>query len=138
MQNTPEARRNFLLRYAESNTDWFDILFRNSLTQEYSLSISGGTDKSQSFFSTSYYNDNGWTIADKVNRYTLNFRNNYTFNDKLSVGFITLGLCVNKELPGTVSRTSNAVFGQFTREFDINPFSYALNTNRALTAYDSA
>lgn len=38
--------------------------------------------------------------------------------------------------PGTLARTSNPVFGQFDREFDINPFSYALNSNRALTAYD--
>ena len=29
--NTPEARRNFLLRYAKANTDWFDVLFHNSL-----------------------------------------------------------------------------------------------------------
>ena len=56
----------FLKRYALANTDWFDLLFRNSLTQEHSLSISSGTDKSQSFFSTSFYNDGGWTVADKV------------------------------------------------------------------------
>ena len=137
LQNTPEAKRNFLLRYAKANTDWFDILFNNSLIQEYSLSVSGGTEKSQSFFSTSYYHDNGWTIADKVNRYTLNFRNNYTFNDKLSVGFMTVGSVRQQRAPGTLSRTSNPVSGQFDRDFDINPFSYALNTNRALTAYDS-
>lgn len=50
LQNTPEAKKAFLLRYARANTDWFDILFRNSLTQEHSLSISSGTDRSQSFF----------------------------------------------------------------------------------------
>ena len=94
------GKRDFFLRYAEANTDWFDILFHNSLIQEYSLSVSGGTDKSQSFFSTSFYHDDGWSIADKVNRYTLNFRNNYTFNDKLSVGFMTVALCANKKLPG--------------------------------------
>ncbi|HEX8356547.1 MAG TPA: carboxypeptidase-like regulatory domain-containing protein, partial [Segetibacter sp.] len=62
--NTPAGRREFLLRYAGTNTDWFKVLFRNSLAQEHSISISSGTEKSQSFFSTSYYNDNGWTIAD--------------------------------------------------------------------------
>lgn len=137
LQNTPEAKKNFLLRYARANTDWFDVLFRNSLIQEHSLSISSGTDRSQSFFSTSFYHDNGWTIADKVNRYTLNFRNNYTFNDKLSVGFMTVGSVRQQKAPGSLSRTSNPVSGQFDRDFDINPFSYALNTNRALTAYDS-
>ncbi len=134
--NTLEGRKNYLLRYANANTNWFDILFRNSLTQEHSLSISAGTDKSQSFFSTSYYNDNGWTIADNVKRYTLNFRNNYNFNDKLSAGFITTGSVRQQRAPGTLKRTNNVVSGQYDREFDINPFSYALNTSRALTAYD--
>ena len=136
LQNTPEARRAFLLRYANANTDWFDILFRNSLTQEHSLSLSTGTDKSQSFFSTSFFSDNGWTIADNVKRYTLNFRNNYTFSDKLTTGFLTVGSVRQQQAPGTLSRTSNPVSGQFDRDFDINPFSYALNTNRAMTAYD--
>ncbi|HEV8286768.1 MAG TPA: SusC/RagA family TonB-linked outer membrane protein [Chitinophagaceae bacterium] len=137
LQNTPEAKRNFLLRYANANTDWFDILFRNSLTQEHSLSVSAGTDKSQSFFSTSFYYDNGWTIADNVKRYTLNFRHNYTFTDKLSAGFMTVGSVRQQRAPGTLNRISNPVSGQFDRDFDINPFSYALNTNRALTAYDT-
>ncbi|WP_276503007.1 SusC/RagA family TonB-linked outer membrane protein [Terrimonas pollutisoli] len=136
LENTPEARKEFLLRYARANTDWFDLLFRNSLTQEHSLSISAGTEKSQSFFSTSFYHDNGWTIADNVKRYTLNFRNNYNFNDRLSAGFLTVGSVRQQRAPGTLNRTSNPVSGQFDREFDINPFSYALNTNRALTAYD--
>jgi TonB-linked SusC/RagA family outer membrane protein len=134
--NTQEAKRNYLLRYAKANTDWFDILFRQSFIQEHSLSISSGTDKLQSFFSTSFYNDDGWTVADKVKRYTLNFRNNYTINDKFTVGFLTTGSYRQQQAPGTVSRNANVVSGGFERNFDINPFSYSLNTNRTLTAYD--
>lgn len=33
LENTPEAKRNFLMRYARANTDWFKVLFRNSLQQ---------------------------------------------------------------------------------------------------------
>ena len=134
--NTAEAKAAFLKRYATANTDWFDVLFRNSLTQEHSISISTGTDKSQTFFSTSFYNDNGWTIADNVKRYTVNFRNNYAFSDKLSVGFMTVGSVRQQEAPGSLARVSNPVSGQFDRDFDINPFSYALNTSRTLTVYD--
>lgn len=136
LQNTTEARNTFLKKYALENTDWFDILFRNSLIQEHSLSVSGGTEKSQSFFSGSFYNDNGWTIADNVKRYTLNFRNNYNFSDKLSAGFQTVGSVRQQRAPGSLTRQSNPVTGQFDRDFDINPFSYALNTSRAITAYD--
>ena len=136
IQNTPEAKRDYLLRYAKANTDWFDILFRQSFVQEHSLSISSGTDKLQSFFSTSFYNDNGWTVADNVKRYTLNFRNNYNISDKLNVGFLTTASYRQQQAPGTVSRNANVVTGGFERDFDINPFSFALNTNRTLTAYD--
>ena len=136
LMNTTEAKAAFLKRYALANTDWFDILFRNSLVQEHSLSISAGTEKSQSFFSTSFYSDNGWTIADDVKRYTLNFRNNYNFSDKLTAGFMTVGSVRQQKAPGALSRVSNPVSGQFDRDFDINPFSYALNSSRTLTAYD--
>lgn len=136
LMNTTEAKAAFLKQYAVANTDWFDVLFKNSLTQEHSISISTGTDKSQTFFSTSFYSDNGWTLADKVKRYTLNFRNNYNFNDKLSVGFMTVGSVRQQKAPGTLGRVSNPVTGQFDRDFDINPFSYALNSSRTLTPYD--
>lgn len=136
--NTPEAKKAFLMRYATANTDWFDVLFKQSLIQEHSLSVSTGNEKTQSFFSTSFYNDNGWTVADNVKRYTLNFRNNYNFSDKLSAGFITTGSYRQQEAPGTISRVPNPVEGSFRRDFDINPFSYALNTSRTLTAYDTA
>jgi TonB-linked SusC/RagA family outer membrane protein len=136
LENTPEARRAFLLRYAKANTDWFDILFRNSFIQEHSLSIQYGSDKSQSYFSTSFLGDNGWTIGDKVKRYTLNFRNNYKFSDKVSGGFSTLGSVRQQRAPGALARRSNPVEGRYDRDFDINPFSYSLNTSRAVTAYD--
>lgn len=134
--NTPEARKAFLMRYAKANTDWFDILFRNNFIQEHSLSISTGSEKSQSYFSTSYYGDNGWTIGDKVNRYTVNYRNNYKFSDRLTTGFSTLGSVRQQRAPGALTRSSNPVEGKYDRDFDINPFSYSLNTSRTLTAYD--
>lgn len=134
--NTPEAKRDFLLRYAKVNTDWFDVLFKQNFIQEHSVSVSFGTDKSQSYVSTSYLDDNGWTIADKVKRYTLNFKNNYQLSDKISLGLLTLASVRRQDAPGSLSRRSNPVEGKFDRDFDINPFSYALNTSRTLTAYD--
>ncbi len=136
VENTPEARQAWLMSYANANTDWFDILFRNSLTQEHTLSVSTGTDKSQSYFSTSFYNDNGWTLADNVKRYTVNVRNNYNVSDKLSLGFLVNGSIRQQRAPGTEDRKANPVEGRYSRDFDINPFSYSLNTSRLLTAYE--
>lgn len=136
LENTPEARRQFLTRYANANTDWFDILFRNSLQQEHSISVSGGSNYSRSYLSLSFMNDEGWSVADKVKRYTANFRNDFTLSKKLKIGFQLVGSLRDQRTPGTFSRRSNTVEGTYDRDFDINPFSYALNTSRALTCYD--
>ena len=136
LANTPEARAAYLMQYQKVNTDWFDVLFRNSLTQEHSLSFSQGSEKAQSYFSSSFYNDQGWTIADKVKRYTANFRNTYNLSDKFTAGFKLAGSVRQQQAPGSISRISNPVEGSYARDFDINPFSYALNTSRVLTPYD--
>lgn len=136
LENTPTARRNFLSRFVNANTNWFDILFKNSLQQEHSISISGGSERSRSYVSLSFLNDNGWTIADKVNRYTANFRNDFNVSKKLKLGFQLIGSLRDQKAPGTLSRRTNTVEGTYDRDFDINPFSYALNTSRALTCYD--
>jgi len=136
LRNDAESRRAFLERYAYANTDWFDILFNNSFMQEHALSVSSGTEKSQLYVSTSYLNDNGWSKGDAVERFTGNMRATFTPNSRLSYGIITQGSIRNQRAPGTLGRVSNAVSGELSRDFDINPYSYALNTSRALTAFD--
>lgn len=91
LQNTPEAKAKFLQKYEMTNTDWFDELFTNNITQNHSVSLTGGNEKSNFYFSTSYYGDKGWSIADKVDRYTVNANASVKLNDKLKVGFITAG-----------------------------------------------
>ncbi|QPH38515.1 SusC/RagA family TonB-linked outer membrane protein [Pedobacter endophyticus] len=136
LANTPEARNAFLSRYATANTDWFDVLFKNSLMQEHAISVSSGTEKSQLYFSTSYLNDNGWAVGNNVERYTANVNAVFNLSEKLRINFITTGSIRNQSAPGTIGRVSNPVEGTYSRDFDINPFSYALNTSRTLTAFD--
>ncbi len=42
----------------------------------------------------------------------------------------------DQRTPGTLTRNSDPVYGQYSRDFDINPYSYALNTSRLMTAFD--
>ena len=136
VENTVEGRRAFLNNYVYSNTDWFDLLFKNSFMNDHSLNISGGADKSTYYFSTSYLKDNGWTIADNASRYTFNGRGSFQINDRLSFGVLGNGAIRDQRAPGTLNRASDAVYGTVSREFDINPFSYAMNTSRVVKAYD--
>ncbi|MHA4807461.1 SusC/RagA family TonB-linked outer membrane protein [Flavitalea flava] len=134
--NTAAGRQAWLMKYANVNTDWFNLLFKNSVTQQHTLSLTSGSEKAQSYFSTSFFTDPGWTVADKVKSYTLNFRQDYTLNNRLSFGFLVSGNLRQQQAAGTENRNSNPLVGAYSRDFDINPFSYALNISRTLPAYN--
>lgn len=137
LRNDFPSQKTYLQRYANANTDWFDVLFKNSLLQEHSLSVTSGTDKSKFYASTSFLNDNGWTIGDGVKRFTGNLRGTFKLSEKLTFELLTQGSVRDQIAPGTLGRNSNPVFGTYDRDFDINPFSYAINTSRVLTPYDA-
>lgn len=136
VENTPEGREAFLKRYVYQNTDWFDELFNNSFMQEHSSSFSNGNDRVQNYYSTSFLKDNGWASSNAVQRYTANIRGNYKLSDRLSVGLLTTGSIRDQRAPGTLGQDSNPVTGVVSRDFDINPFSYAMNTSRVIAPYD--
>jgi TonB-linked SusC/RagA family outer membrane protein len=136
LRNDISSRNGFLQRYANANTDWFDVLFKNSLLQEHSVSINSGTENFQTYASTSYLHDSGQTVGNSVDRFTGNFRINFKMSPKLSGELLANGSVRNQKAPGTLERTSDPVYGKFSRDFDINPYSYALNTSRTMTAFD--
>ena len=132
LMNT-EAARNAYLREAEyRNTDWFDLLFSNALSQNHSISLSSGTEKSQYYASISAMLDPGWTNQSSVNRYTANFNANFNIFKKLSFNMISSASYRKQKAPGTLSSDVDVVSGEVKRDFDINPYSYALNTSRVL------
>ncbi|MVZ66244.1 SusC/RagA family TonB-linked outer membrane protein [Sphingobacterium sp. DK4209] len=135
LRNDAPSRYEFLQRYGNANTDWFDLLFKNSLVHEHSLSVSSGTAKSQTYASTSYMDDSGFTQGNRAKRFTANLRNNFTINDKLKAEILFQGNIRDQKAPGTINRASDAVYGNYSRDFDINPYSYALNTSRIITPY---
>ena len=134
LANTDEARAAYLRDAEYRNTDWFDMLFSNAIMHNHSISASGGTDKSQYYASLSAMFDPGWTLQSKVQRYTLNLNTTYTINKHLSVNLIGNGSYRQQRAPGTLASDLDPVTGEVKRDFDINPYSYALNTSRALDA----
>ena len=53
-----------------TSTDWTKFVTQTALTQEHSLSASGGTDKMRVYGSFGYLNQDGTQIGQKYNRYT--------------------------------------------------------------------
>ena len=132
LANTDEARAAYLQAAEYRNTDWFDLLFNSSVQHNHSISISTGTDKSQTYASASVMADPGWTKASKVERYTGNINTLYNVSKKVSVNVISNASWRKQDAPGTLGSTIDAVNGEVKRDFDINPYSYAMNTSRAL------
>ena len=128
-----EASRNAYLRKAEyRNTDWFNTLFSNALQHNHSISMSSGNEKSQYYASISAMVDPGWSRQSSVNRYTANLNANYNIFKKLSFNMISSASYRQQRAPGTLSSDVDVVSGEVKRDFDINPYSYALNTSRVL------
>ena len=132
LANTPEAMYNYLREAEYRNTDWFDELFSNAISHNHSVSMSSGTEKAQYYTSFSVMNDPGWTKKSKVERYTANINALYNLSKKVSLNMIGLASYRRQEAPGTTNQSVDPVSGAVSRDFDINPYSYAINSSRTL------
>ena len=133
LENTEAARNKYLQAAEFRNTDWFDLLFSNSIQQNHSVSVAGGTDRSQSYFSMSLMDDPGqYVSASKVRRYTFNGNTSYEILKNLTAKLAAQGSFRNQEAPGSLNQSVDVVTGEVKRDFDINPFSFAMNTSRCL------
>ena len=133
-----EAAMNGYLRSAEyRNTDWFDELFSNAIMQNHSVSIAGGTEKGNFYTSLSFMNDPGWYISSDVRRYTFNANASYQISPTVRFTVLTSDSYRKQKAPGTLSQETDPVSGEVKRSFDINPYSYALNTSRTLDPHET-
>lgn len=66
---TPELRND--------NFDWFDLAKQNGFTQDYNISLQGGTDKIQSFLSLNLYDETGAVKGYDYTRYNFRFKTTY-------------------------------------------------------------
>lgn len=51
------------------NTDWYDLIMDDATTQNYQVSISGGTDATKVSFSLDYFDETGILIGDDFDRF---------------------------------------------------------------------
>ena len=137
LANTPEAKNAYLRAAEFRNTDWFAEIFNQTVMHNHSVSFSTGTDRARVYASLSVMQDPGWYKASSVSRFTGNMNASYdilpsTSKQKLTASIATMGSYRKQEAPGTISSQTDPISGAVSREFDINPFSYAMNTSRAM------
>ncbi|CAH8285379.1 TonB-linked SusC/RagA family outer membrane protein [Mariniflexile fucanivorans] len=127
---------NYLQRYSNANTDWFDVLFKDSFVYTNTFSISSGTDKARYRASVSSLKDEGQSIADNVENYTTNLNADFNLSDNFVLGFKLTGNVRDQRIAASQDREFDALSGVYERNFDINPFNFALYSSRSMTPYD--
>lgn len=100
------------------NTDWFSLLCRNSLSQDHSVSVSGGSDKVRYYTSLGVTRQNDVVRGAQNNRYTAMAKINYDISSKLKAEL---------NINGNISSRDYAAS-------DVNVIDYAYNTNRIIPA----
>jgi TonB-linked SusC/RagA family outer membrane protein len=83
---TQEERDNYL---AGNEIDWVDEVLRIAPIQNYNLSMSGKSDRSNYYVSASYTNEQGIQLNDEFSRITLHSNDESKITDWLTVGLNT-------------------------------------------------
>lgn len=107
------------------NTDWNDILFRDTFNQEYNLSLSGGNEKVTYYTSLGYYDEKGNVPGVDANRFNVVLKTSYRLNNYLKVG---ASLFANRRKSSSYLTDSDG----FT-----NPVYYSRRANPYQVPYDA-
>ena len=108
-----------------TNTDWSDILFRDAFTQEYNLSLSGGSEKATYYTSFGYMKENGNVPNVSAERLNLVMKTSYKVNSILKVG---ASMFANRRKNSSYLPDSDGL---------TNPIFYSRLANPYFTPYDA-
>lgn len=70
-----------------------------------------------------------------MQRITAHVSATFYHNDRLTTRFSASGNMRDQRAPGALPQRRNTALGSYERDFDINPFAYALGTSRTLRPY---
>ena len=108
------------------NTNWGKELYQMAVNQQYTLSISGGSENNDYYFSAGLFDEQGTTIGTGQKRFNITLKDNFSITDKLKVGVA---------LFGSQNRTSSYISGA---DAYTNPAYYARHANPYLRLTDAA
>jgi TonB-linked SusC/RagA family outer membrane protein len=107
-----------------NDTDWWDEITRNGLTQNYFLSVSGGSERLRYALSGGYFKEEGITQQTAYERYS--FRSNFDFDisDKINAGF---NLGVTNALRDRIGEAGRWSMGTIGHVFIVDPLVPVIN-----------
>ena len=102
-----------LAERASTTTDWFEQMFRTTVSTSHYLSLSGGSDKMTYYMSMGYGNDEGIVVKTDFDRYNFNAKIDSSPNRYVSFGVSTDFSYQKSTAPS----------------YNVNPFQYAYFAN---------
>lgn len=97
-----------ITRSSAMGTDWLDQIYQNGLTQDYNLSVAGGSDKTQYAFMGNFLQEGGMLKHTQFSRYSLRSNVSSKVTDWLQIGE-TLAVTFS-ENTGYNSNNNNGIF----------------------------
>jgi len=83
---SPPFEKSLYQLYQEGGVDWFKLILRNSVTQNYEISLSSGDPKTSFVISLGYLNEQGLLRNDALNRYNGRINVEHRIKNNLSAG----------------------------------------------------
>lgn len=104
-------RESYLESLKGHTTNWFNELFRPSISHNHYLSLSGGSKKTTYYISLGYGTNNGLVKNNVYDRYNLSSKLDINISEKVKVGFNTsLSYQTSKDASGSTNLFRYAYF----------------------------
>lgn len=95
------------------NTDWYDMAFQSTKNQTYSLSASGGNEKTQYFGSGEYFDQQGGLVGSYFKRYGARLNVDHKLSDKFDLSFKLNGSYTDQRSAGAGNSYASPILQMF-------------------------
>ena len=104
--------------------DWYDVLTKTGVRQNYNVNVSGGGEDHRVFFSASYLDEEGYVVTSEFDRLTTRVNAEFDVSDRIAIGGsanVTISNAAGPSSAGTGSI--------------VNPFGFAKNIGSVYPVY---
>lgn len=108
------------------NTNWWDQYTQRATTQNYFLSISGGSDKVRYAVSGGYFKQEGLIIGTDYGRYTFRANTDFDITKKLKVG---VNISLTNSSRNVIPEGARFTFGLISEGINMDPMVPVINPN---------
>lgn len=119
-----DGRLNPNAQVIYKSLNWYDVLSRTGVRQNYNVNVSGGGEDHKVFFSASYLDEESFVVQSGFDRLTTRLNAEFDVNDNLTIGG-SANIAITEAVAPSSAGTGSIV----------NPFSFAKNIGSIYPVY---